>query len=290
MKTALVHIPGGLSWLQDEPTGAAWLSELPRTVEQVAELWDLEVGEPFPDSTVGWVAPVLREAEPLVVKIQWPHPECEHEAAALATWAGDGAIELVAHDPERHALLLERCAPGTHLARAPGAEAMDVMASLLPRLWKHTDGPFKTLEEEADGWRASINRAWDEAGRPCERRLVDAARTLLADLGPTQGEQVLVHQDLHGDNVLAAQRSGWLAIDPKPLTGEREFSCAPIIRSFEFGHSEQQVMGRLDRLSAELGLDHERVQGWAIAQTMAWSFSSAYAAMHFATARWLLNA
>jgi streptomycin 6-kinase len=167
---------------------------------------------------------------------------------------------------------------------------MDVMISLLPRLWKHTDGPFKRLEDEAEGWRVSIDRAWDAAGRPCERRLVDAARTLLADLGPTQGEQVLIHQDLHGDNVLAAQRSPWLAIDPKPLIGEREFSCAPIIRSFEFGHSERHVMARLNQLCDELGLDRERARGWTIAQTMAWSFSSGHAAMHFATVRWLLNA
>src|SRR5215475_7700941 len=29
--------------------------------------------------------------------------------------------------------------------------------------------------------------------------------------------QVLVHQDLHGDNVLAAEREPWLVIDPKPF-------------------------------------------------------------------------
>ena len=285
-----MRIPDGLSWLQDEPTGASWLAELPRTVEQVAERWDLELGDPFADSSVAWVAPARREGEPVVVKVQWPHPECEHEAAALAVWAGDGAIELLGHDPERHALLLERCTPGTHLAHDPGVDAIGIMASLLPRLWKPSGEPFQTLEDEAQGWRGSVVRAWNAAGRPCERRLVDAARTLLADLSTTQGEQVLVHQDLHGDNVLASQRSPWLAIDPKPLIGEREFSCAPIIRSFEFGHSEQHVTGRLDRLSAQLGLDRERVRGWAVAQTVAWSFSSAYAPMHFATARWLLDA
>jgi streptomycin 6-kinase len=279
-----------LSRLQDEPTGSSWLSALPSTIREVAELWDLEVGEPFPDSSVGWVAPARRGAELVVVKVQWPHPECEHEAAALATWAGDGAIELLAHDSERHALLLERCTPGTHLSHTSGVDAIDVMASLLPRLWKISGEPFHTLEDEAEGWRASMGRAWNTAGRPCERRLVDAALTLLADLGPTQGEQVLVHQDLHGDNVVAAQRSPWLAIDPKPLIGEREFSCAPVIRSFEFGHSKQHVIRRLDELSARLGLDRERVRGWAFAQTMAWSFSSAHAPMHFATARWLLDA
>jgi streptomycin 6-kinase len=53
-------------------------------------------------------------------------------------------------------------------------------------------------------------------------------------LSSTQGERVLLHQDLHGDNVLGARREPWLAIDPKPLLGERELSLTPIIRSYEF--------------------------------------------------------
>jgi hypothetical protein len=44
-----------------------------------------------------------------------------------------------------------------------------------------------------------------------------------------QGEQALVHQDLHGEQVLAAEREPWLLIDPKPLTAEREFALAPIV-------------------------------------------------------------
>jgi streptomycin 6-kinase len=99
-----------------------------------------------------------------------------------------------------------------------------------------------------------------------------------------------VHQDLHGENVLAAEREPWLVIDPKPLAGEREFALAPIVRSFEFGHSRSEVLRRLDRLSGELALDRERARGWAIAQTIAWSFDSAYADGHFETARWLLAA
>ena len=59
---------------------------------------------------------------------------------------------------------------------------------------------------------------------------------------------MLVHQDLHGDNVLAAQREPWLVIDPKPLAGEREFAVAPIVRSAELGHSKRDVLYRLDRL------------------------------------------
>jgi streptomycin 6-kinase len=101
---------------------------------------------------------------------------------------------------------------------------------------------------------------------------------------------VLLHQDLHADNVLHSEREPWLVIDPKPLTGEREFSLAPIVRSFELGHSPHAVRTRLDRLSAELGLDRDRARGWALAQTVAWSLDGEYLPRHVETARWLLDA
>ena len=132
-------------------------------------------------------------------------------------------------------------------------------------------------------------RRWEQRGRPFERRLLDAALDALKSLPATQGEPVLLHQDLHGDNVLAAQREPWLVIDPKPLVGEREFGLAPIIRSRELGHSRRAVLGRLDRLTSELGLDRERSRGWAIAATIAWAFDPAVLDTHVEAARWLLD-
>jgi streptomycin 6-kinase len=131
---------------------------------------------------------------------------------------------------------------------------------------------------------------WEGAGRPFEESLLDAVVATLEELAATQGELVLLHQDLHADNVLAAEREPWLLIDPKPLVGEREFGLAPIIRSFELGLSERDVVGRLDQLSSELGLDRERARGWAIGQTIAWSFGSEFHLSHLETARWLLQA
>jgi len=223
----------------------------------------------------------------VVLKIQFPDRESEHEAAALEHWNGDGAVRVVAHDPERHALLIERCLPGTHLRELEPDLALDVMIELLPRLWKPARAPFRPLEEEAAWWAGYLPEKWEQAGRPFERALLEAALAALEELGPTQGEQVLVHQDLHANNVLAAEREPWLAIDPKPLVGEREFGIAALVRAYELGHSRRVVLHRLDRLTAELGLDRERARGWALGQTLAWGYESP---RHVETARWLLQA
>lgn len=96
---------------------------------------------------------------------------------------------------------------------------------------------------------------------------------------------------MHGDNVLGATREPWLAIDPKPLVGERELSLAPIIRGYEFGHSHTDVVYRLDKLTTALRLDRERCRLWALAQTLTWGFEGAMVYdKHVETARWLWQA
>jgi len=131
------------------------------------------------------------------------------------------------------------------------------------RLWTSGDG-FATYEDE-------LPYALEDLADARDPRLKDAALAYLRDLVPTQRDLVLVHQDLHGENVLAAEREPWLVIDPKPIAAEREYAVAPIVRSPELGHSKRQVLYRLDRLCADLELDRDRALGWTVAQTVAWS-------------------
>jgi streptomycin 6-kinase len=271
-------IPARLDWLKASARGRAWLDALPQAVDESSAHWRLKLEEPFPDSFTSLAIPGLTDdGADVVLKLQYIDRETEHEAEALRAWAGDGAILLLDRFADRDALLLERCIPGTPV---PSSEGVDVLIGLLPRLWKPaTSPPFRTLREEAAHWHAELTK------RP-RSRLVDAALDALGNLPSTQGEPVLLHQDLHGWNVLAAEREPWLVIDPKPLVGEKEFGLAPIIRSTELGEGKRETIRRLDRLTSELGLDRERARLWCIAQTVAWSEPEARSAV----AEWLLDA
>jgi streptomycin 6-kinase len=281
----------GLRWAEKTEEGRAWLERLPQLIEECAAQWKLELGPAFPYAYASLAASArLPDGDEVVLKICFPHREGEHEGDALRHWDGNGAIRLLAHDRERWALLLEHCRPGTALSEAGAEAALGVLAELLPRLWIPAGQPFRPLADEAAWWAESLEASWQHAGRPFERKLLDATLAALTELPPTQGEQVLVHQDLHAANVLRAEREPWLVIDPKPLIGEREFSLAPIVRSPELGHSERAGRMRLDRLSASLGLDRERARRWALAQTVAWAFDGDYLPQHVETARWLLSA
>jgi streptomycin 6-kinase len=234
------------------------------SLEELAEEWELRLGEPYSPGADGIAVRVeLADGTLAVLKLHNRHRENEQEAAALERWNGDGAVRLLRYDDARGALLLERAEPGTFLS-VGADDPIGVLVGLLPRLWIDPTG-FHTLADEV-AW-------WLEAGdlsRMSPSRLLDAAVDLARELAPTQGELVLCHQDLHGENVVAAQREPWLVIDPKPLAAEREFAVAPIVRSRELGHSKREVLFRLDRLCAELDLDRERARGWTIVQTMAW--------------------
>jgi streptomycin 6-kinase len=253
--------------MAEVPGGPEWLAELPRLVAECLEQWSLEPEEPV-DTGHSLVVPV----EEAFLKLNLPDEESEHEAEALARWNGVGAARLLARDDERRAMLVERLRPGTQLWAIPDEQATELAADVLEQLWIPASGPFRRLEDAAAQWVVFLPAHWEALGRPYDRRLLDEAVDFLREAGPTQHESVLLHQDFHGGNVLLSER-GWLAIDAKPLVGEREFDVASLIRDRRPA-AKAQMERRLDYLVDRLALDPERTRGWAIAHALAWNGSS----------------
>jgi streptomycin 6-kinase len=193
------------AWRGD-PEGDAWLDALPRLVEECSSLWSLELGEPWSNSSGSLTMPATRGREGLILKIQLPDREGVHEADALRRWDGAGAVRLIDHDPERRAMLLERCEPGTPLSAIDPACALGVLIELLPRSWVPAGAPFRSLADEAAELTGEMLDDWERTERAVDERLIRAAAEAFEHLAATQGEQVLVNQDLHADNVLRAER------------------------------------------------------------------------------------
>jgi streptomycin 6-kinase len=262
------------------PGGREWLERLPRLVEECADQWSLRVGRPFEPAHVSLVVRVEHDEAPAVLKLNFPEPESEREADALAFWNGRGAVRLLAHDEERRALLLERSEPGEQLWSVAEDEANAMGADVLRRLWRPIprEHGYRLLADEAERWAVELPRDWEHLGRPFERRLLEAAVAVCRELGPAQGELVVCHQDFHGRNVLQATREPWLAIDPKPVAGEREFDAASLLRDrrWELGRPDDRhrLRRRLDLLVDELALDRERTLRWAFAHALAWGVSA----------------
>lgn len=272
-----MRIQAGLGWWRGEPGGARWLDELPALVAACAERWKLRLGAPFEPARIALVVPAtLRSGEEAVLKVNFPEPESEQEPDALAHWDGSGAVRLLGRDDERRALLLERCRPGTQLwATADEDAANAVAASVLRQLRRSPPDPhpYRLLAAEAERWADELPRRWRALGHPFEQALLDEAVSACRELGPDPVEPSVLHQDLHGGNVLRAGH-GWVAIDPKPLVGDPAFDVASLLRDRRWLLGEQgagrRVRLRLDLLAADLGLDRERARRWGIAHALAW--------------------
>jgi len=201
-----------------------------------------------------------------VLKVNFPDEESEHDAHALDRWDGVGAARLLDRDDAVRAMLVERLRPGTQLWTVPDDEATELAAGVLEQLWVPAGEPFRQLADVAARWAEEL------PATSMDPRLVDEAVSFIREAGPTQRESVLMHQDFHGGNVLLSER-GWLAIDPKPLVGEREFDVASLIRDRR-PTTKAAMERRLDYLVDRLDLDRERTRGWAIAHALAWNGDS----------------
>ena len=116
--------------------------------------------------------------------------------------------------------------------------------------------------------RSGLLKARDcvpELRQPFERRLLDEVIEVLQTLSGSQGEQVLLHQDLHGDNVLAAERLPWLAIDPKPFVGDRAYDATQHL----FNGLPRLTLGLIRSFAHRLDVDAERVRLWMFARLVA---------------------
>lgn len=262
-------------------SGETWLNHVPETVAACARSWRLTIGEPFDALTWNVVLPVAREdGTTAVLKIGPPGIATERESAALRLFGGQGAARVHDADVDRGALLLEQLIPGTPLSEVEDdVSATSIAAGVMRRLYRplperHSFPSVATLALDLDALRPTPG---GRAG-PIPRRLVDEAQVLFADLIASQGEVLLLHGDLHHDNILRSQRDGWLAIDPKGVAGERAYEVGALLRNpaslLRQPAPERILSRRIDQLSSELDLNRQRVRGWAMAQavlSVAWS-------------------
>jgi streptomycin 6-kinase len=253
-----------------------WLDRLPDLVAGCARRWSLAVEPPFTQLSHSYVAPATHaDGTPVVLKATAPGPEVEAEIAALRAFDGRGSVRLLEADPERGVLLLERLRPGTPLSVVDDdEEATAVAAEVMQQLWRPLPAghPYPHVAEWAAGL-AGLRRRFAGTTGPLPRRLVEEAEALFTDLIASMVEPVLLHGDLHHDNILAAERPPWLAIDPKGVVGEPAYEVGALLRNLAPRWRAEAQPGRVlarrvDQLAGELGFDRERIRGWGFAQAV----------------------
>ena len=254
--------------------GSLWLSELPDIVLRCEKRWSLQVGPPFPNLSYNFVAPgVTEDGREIVLKVGVPNPELDSEIEALRQYDGRGAVALLEADKALGAMVLRRLQPGIMLsALADDDAATMIAASVMQRLWRPLPAghSFPTVVQRANGLVRLRQRFSGDTG-PLPAKLVDKAEALFSDLLASSPPPVLLHGDLHHENILSAG-DGWLAIDPKGLTGDPVYETAALlvnpIPDFLNMPQPLTLFRRVDLLSDHLGFDRQRILAWGFAKSV----------------------
>jgi streptomycin 6-kinase len=259
------------SWMGE--AGREWLARLPEQTAAYLERWELSPQRVLtPGGQISMIVLVTQaDGTPAALKLGMVTAETRHEHAALAHWDGHGAVRLLRVDPEAVVMLLERLRADVSLRSLPEPKAMLEAAATLRRLWvppaegqgftlvaDHTADLVKTLRERREQpWAAEVRPLIDEAVETRERLLADPA------------DEMVLHCDFHHGNVLAGERSPWLAIDPKPMVGDPGYDLAWLALDrrdtlIASPGPQAAVRRRIAQLAASLDIDEERLRGWVL--------------------------
>lgn len=254
------------------PEGRAWIAALPSLLYDLARQWNLTFEEDqFWHGDNAVVVPVRQDSRPLALKLAWPASQASGEADALTAWRARGTVELAAADVGRGALLLERLDASRSLAGIPVAEAAAIAGVLARTLAIEAPGSsFPCLQAEARQLATTLWARQRQLHDPVPGQWVTLAARLATDLAEDPA-RLLVHTDLHYDNILASQRPGqpWVAIDPAAAVGAPERSVAELLwtRADEL-HDPQAITGLLGIFVDSGQLDRAKATAWAFARSI----------------------
>ena len=252
------------------PDWADWVDRLPGLVDDLLDEWQLTTDGWMMHGFCALVVPVRTSSDrPAVVKVAFPDEESEHEHLALQHWHGRGAVQLLRADPHRQAMLLERLHP-ERLTDVDALEACEVVAGLYAQLHVPAIPQLRPLTGYIDRWADEMAALPRSA--PLPRRLVEQAVSLSRDfVADPASTGTMIHGDLHYENVMAADRQPWLAIDPKPMSGDPHYEIAPMLwNRFEelAGDIRGGVRRRFHALVDQAGLDEDRARDWVVVRMM----------------------
>ena len=224
--------------------------------------WDLtQDGKPIVTHS-SILLPVRQGNLPAMLKIARV-PEEKLGARLMVWWNGQGAASVLAYEGD--ALLLSRAMGMASLAdlarNGRDSEASRIICSTVAQLHAHRAAAPTWLiplpQRFEDLWLAASSHGGLFA------KAASAAKDLLAS---PQDEAVL-HGDIHHGNILDFDESGWLAIDPKGLVGERGFDYANLFCNpdDQIATAPGRFKQRLDIVAEAASLDRERLIQWVLA-------------------------
>ncbi len=271
--------PNFLANLQDayKDTGKAWLHDLAETITKLCDKHGCRFIKPMPDLTYHFVGlvEILATGENAILKMAPTSENVEREAKWLRCFDKDVPI-IYWFDDEYHAYLMEQIVPGKslkYLVKDDDDKATSIICQVIRDLHdnQHKVEGFKHLSELAI--------ALPGLKRKIEDKILTKTQALFAALTEPSATDVLLHGDLHHDNILSSGND-YKVIDPHGYIGDPAFASSVMIYNprdcFPQDKSVKEIIQRrLSILCDELPYDAHRIKAWTLCMTIlsiAWSY------------------
>lgn len=208
--------------------------------------------------------------QPVILKLSTDTESLKQEAVALQAFAGQAAIKVIVE--EEGMLLMERAIPGTslkHYFAYREQESIDICVNLIKSLHQAKIPESYDFPHIKD-WLTVLDKE-----QPIHEQDLHKARTLRDNLLEDPKKNVLLHGDLHHDNILQ-HGSDWVVIDPKGVIGEPAYEVAAFIRNpipDLLNHSDAKaiIARRITQFAEHLAIPSQRIHDWCFVQAVvAW--------------------
>jgi streptomycin 6-kinase len=250
--------------------GRQWQENLPNLVAQLVNTYGLSNLKAVNNLSYNYVLSGFQEAQPIILKLGLDIDGFKREAAALMAFEGYGVVQVFS---ENTGLLLLECAvPGMSLKSyfpEKDDEAINITANVIKRLHKAPIPHAQTFPHVKD-WLSVL-----DSDLKIPAKTLQKARELRDQLLKTAASDVLLHGDLHHDNILQ-NGNDWVVIDPKGIIGEPAYEVAAFIRNpipelLNHADAPNIIHNRVTRFAELFELPSQRILDWCFVQAvLAW--------------------
>ena len=252
---------------------------LPQIEQKYLRLWQARPdGDGFRTAT-SYLRPVIYQNKAAMLKIVTNADE-KNAADALRFYGGSGAVALF--EAQDDAMLIERATDDETLLSllrdGRDDEATRIICSVVRQLHAPRRSGLPKTTPLKERFR-SLDAARDRDLPASSMDLFSIAVKIADNLLVSQSDVIVLHGDIHHENILHDSDRGWLAIDPKGLTGERTYDYANTLCNPQpmpdIAHDAKRFCRQCEIICDEAGLDKQRLTNFAFVHSClnaAWSF------------------
>ena len=212
----------------------------------------------------------------LKILINSEFDEDTKEIMSLLRFQGENFCKLYEYSLEDKVYIMERIIPADTLYESAGREERIKIAGAIFKGLRKPDLPDRIFPTYTE---------WFEAGKEgtknrkdCEdlRQYLESAESMLKEICRKYPRKVLLHGDLHHENILKNENGGYTVIDPKGVVGDPVFDLSRFIldefRDDLVSEPKSVIIDFVKKLGDSVGIPCETLLRCLFIETVIWLF------------------